>query len=167
VTIALRSTQVADIFRLQQIERTAAEMFRGSGLIDIDLMSVTSMHDHIACIETGISIVAEIDGRIAGFVIGELHGNVAYLRELDVDPAFQKRGAGATLVLAFADRARADGATATYLSTFRTPPWNAPFYRKLGFSDVARADYLYWMHEIEAAQAVFLDLSTRVFMKRV
>jgi hypothetical protein len=54
VTIALRSTQVADIFRLQQIERTAAELFRGSGLIDIDLMSVTSMHDHIACIETGI-----------------------------------------------------------------------------------------------------------------
>lgn len=166
MTVTLRNARPADIFRLQEIERAAAELFRGSGLIDIDLMSATTMHDHLACIEEGISIVAEADERVAGFVIGELHDDAAYLRELDVDPAFQKRGIGARLVEAFVDRARTDGAKATYLSTFRDPPWNAPFYRKLGFTDVARADYFYWMHELETAQAVFLDLSTRVFLRR-
>lgn len=166
MTVTLRNATAADIFRLQEIERAAAELFRGSGLIDIDLMSATTMRDHLTCIEDGISIVAMADERVAGFVIGELHDDVAYLRELDVDPVFQKRGIGAQLVEAFVDRARADGAKATYLSTFRDPPWNAPFYRKHGFTDVVRADYFYWMHELEAAQAVFLDLSTRVFMRR-
>ena len=165
MTTTLRNAITADIFRMQQIERAAADLFRGSGLIDVDAMSVTPMREHIAAIEQAISIVAEADGRLAGFVIGELHGDVAYLRELDVDPAFQKRGIGALLVRAFVARAKTDGASAIYLSTFRDPPWNAPFYRKLGFTDVDRADYLPWMTELEAAQAAFLDLSTRVFLK--
>lgn len=164
MTIILRDGRIADIFRLQEIERAAAELFRGSGLIDVDAMSVATTSDHIAAIEQGISIVAEADGRTSGFVIGEMHGDVAYLRELDVDPTFQQRGIGARLVHAFAARARADGARATYLSTFRDPPWNAPFYRKLGFKNIAQADYLPWMSELEASQAAFLDLSTRVFM---
>jgi GNAT superfamily N-acetyltransferase len=165
VTVTLRNAQVSDIFRLQQIERSAAELFRDSELIDITTMAVIPMHDHINCIDNGISIVAEADDQIAGFIIGEPHDDVAYLRELDVDPAFQKRGIGAQLVQAFVNRAREDGARATYLSTFRTPPWNAPFYRRLGFVDVARTDYLPWMTELEASQASFLDLSTRVFMR--
>lgn len=167
MTVTLRNGQVADVFRLQQIERAAAELFRGSDLIDVDAMAVTSLHDHIDCIENGISIVAEAHDRIAGFIIGELHDDVAYLRELDVDPTFQQRGIGAQLVEAFVNRARANDARATYLSTFRTPPWNAPFYRRLGFIDVDHADYLPWMTELEAGQATFLDLSTRVFMKRL
>lgn len=166
MTVTLRNAMAADIFRLQDIERKAAEIFRDTGLINVDAMSVMPLHDHIACIETGISIVAETDARIAGFVIGELHDDVAYLRELDVDPAFHQRGIGALLVQAFVTRAREDGAKATYLSTFRDPPWNAPFYRKQGFVDVDRADYLPWMSELEAAQAAFLNLSTRVFMRR-
>ncbi len=165
MTVTLRATHVADIFRLQEIERAAAELFRDSELIDIDTMAVIPMADHITSIETGISISAEIDGRIAGFVMGEMQGAVAYLRELDVDPAYQRRGIGAMLVTAYAETARAKGAPAVYLSTFRDPPWNAPFYRRLGFTDVDRADYLPWMTAMEAAQASFLDLSTRVFMR--
>lgn len=165
MTITLRAGRATDIFRLQEIERLAAELFRDSGLIDVDSMGVASMNDHLASIESGISIVAEVEGRLAGFIIGEMHDDVAYLRELDVDPAYQKRGIGARLVHAFVDATRTRGATGIYLSTFRAPPWNAPFYRQLGFVDVARADYLPWMAEIEAAQAVFLDISTRVFMR--
>ena len=61
--------------------------------------------------------------------------------------------------------ARAKGAGAVYLSTFRDPPWNAPFYRKMGFRDVARGDYLPWMMAMETEQAKFLDIATRVFMR--
>ena len=163
--VTLRENQDADIFRLQEIERAAAELFRDSDLIDIDTMAVIPMADHIASIETGTSISAEIDGRLAGFVMGEMHGPVAYLRELDVDPAYQRRGIGAMLVTAYIKAARAKNAEAIYLSTFRDPPWNAPFYRRMGFTDVDRADYLPWMTAMEAAQANFLDLSTRVFMR--
>ncbi len=165
MTATFRNTRTADIFRLQEIERAAAELFRDSELIDIDTMAVIPMADHITSIETGISIVAQVDGRIAGFVMGEMQGDVAYLRELDVDPAYQRRGIGAMLVTAYIESARTKAATATYLSTFRDPPWNAPFYRRMGFTDIDRTDYLPWMTDMEAAQAAFLDISTRVFMR--
>lgn len=161
----IRPATAAEIFRLQEIERAAAELFRGSGLIDIDNMAVVSLTDHVAAISAGLSFVCEVDSRVAGFAMGEWQGRDAYLHELDVDPTFQKRGVGAALVRAFVEAARSSGARDIYLATFRDPPWNAPFYRKLGFHDVPRADYLAWMTALEESQASFLDLSTRVFMK--
>lgn len=150
---------------MQEIERAAAELFRGSGLIDVDAMGVAAVGDHMTSIEQGLSFVAEIEGRIAGFAFGEMHFEDAYLHELDVDPAFGRRGIGLELVRKFISGARAKQAKAVYLSTFRDPPWNAPFYRKLGFVDVARGDYLRWMESIADEQAKFLDLNTRVFMR--
>lgn len=161
----IRSSIMADIFRLQEVERAAAELFRDTGLIDIDGMAVVSLTDHVAAIEAGLSLVCESGGRIAGFAIGEWQERDVYLHELDVDPAFQKRGIGAALVRRFVDESHALGARDVYLATFRDPPWNAPFYRKLGFRDVARSDYLPWMTALEESQASFLDLATRVFMK--
>jgi len=165
VRLELRPGRAGDVFRLQEIERAAAELFRGSGLIDIDAMAVAAIGDHSASIEQGLSFVAEVEGRIAGFAFGEMHFDDAYLREVDVDPAYQKRGIGAALVARFVEAAKAKGAGAVYLSTFRTPPWNAPFYAQLGFSEAPHGDYLPWMTAIETEQAKLLDLNTRVFMR--
>jgi predicted N-acetyltransferase YhbS len=161
----LRPATAADIPHLHDIEMSAAALFAGSDLIDMDDTMVVATTDHLAAIEAGLSLVAEIDGRAAGFVMGEMHGADAYLHELDVDMEFQRQGAGALLVHGFAQAARAKGASTVVLSTFRDPPWNAPFYRRMGFQDVERGDYLPWMAEIEAQQAEFLDISTRVFMR--
>lgn len=150
---------------MQEIEREAAELFRGSPLIDITKMAVVAMSDHVGSIEAQLSIVAEIDGRAAGFVMGEMRGVDTYLHELDVGTAYQRRGAGAALVRAFVEAARAKGAVEVYLSTFRDPPWNAPFYARMGFREIARADYLPWMTAIETQQAEILDIATRVFMR--
>lgn len=165
MTVKLRPGHLADVFRMQEIERAAAELFRGSDLIDVDAMTVIATSEHMTSIDGGLSILAETGGRIAGFAMGEMHDRNAYLRELDVDPDFQQRGIGALLVKAFAEASRKHAAQAVYLSTFRSPRWNAPFYRKLGFQDVAHEDYLPWMTSIWQAQAVFLDMETRVFMK--
>lgn len=162
----IRPGQAADIFRLQEIERDAATLFEGWPGIDVSaIASVIALSDHLRSIDQGLSLVIEADGRIAGFAIGDIQDRDVYLRELDVARDYQKRGYGARLVRAFADLARQKGAGGIYLSTFREPPWNAPFYRKLGFKDVDRADYHPWMAAMEDEQAAFLDLSTRVFMK--
>jgi GNAT superfamily N-acetyltransferase len=164
--VTLRPGASADVFRLQEIERDAATLFRDWPGIDATaLTSVIALADHLRSIEQGLSLVLEADERIVGFAIGEMQGDDVYLRELDVARTHQKRGFGARLVNAFAAAARAKGARHIYLATFRTPPWNAPFYARLGFKEVARADYLPWMREMEASQAAFLDLSTRVFMR--
>jgi GNAT superfamily N-acetyltransferase len=165
VNVTLRPAAIADIPRMQQIEQDAATLFAGLGLIDIDEMATASISDHCRSIDEGLSLVAEAEGRVAGFVIGSRYGEDVYLHELDVARDYQRRGIGAVLVQAFLDLARAHGAPRVYLSTFREPPWNAPFYRGLGFRDVPRTDYLPWMTEIERRQAEFLDIATRVFMK--
>lgn len=166
MTERIRPGQAADIFRMQEIERDAATLFRGWPGIDVAaIASVIALSDHLRSIEQDLSIVIESGDRIAGFAMGDMQGDDAYLRELDVAREYQQRGYGARLVRAFVDAARRKGARDVYLATFRTPPWNAPFYRKLGFREVDRADYLPWMTAMEAEQAAFLDLSTRVFMK--
>lgn len=162
----IRPGTPADIFRLQEIERDAATLFRGWPGIDVSaIASVISLSEHLRSIEENLSVVIESEGRVAGFAIGDMQDEDVYLRELDVGRDYQQRGYGAQLVQAFIEAARARGARDIYLATFLTPPWNAPFYRKLGFIDVDRADYHPWMTEMEAEQASFLDLSTRVFMK--
>lgn len=162
----IRPGEPADIFRLQEIERDAATLFQGWPGIDVAaIASVISLSDHLRSIDEGLSVVIESEGRIAGFAIGDMQGEDVYLRELDVARDYQQRGYGARLVNAFVETARARGARDIFLATFRTPPWNAPFYRKLGFRDMDRPDYHPWMTAMEEEQASFLDLSTRVFMK--
>jgi GNAT superfamily N-acetyltransferase len=163
---ALRRGSAADIFRLQEIERDAATLFRGWPGIDTSaLTSVTALSDHLHAVAQGLSMVMDVDGKLAGFAIGNMQGEDAYLRELDVALAHQQRGYGARLLDAFVAAARAKRARHIYLATFRTPPWNAPFYARMGFREVAHGDYLPWMTDLEALQAAFLDLSTRVFMR--
>lgn len=162
----LRPGVAADIFKLQEIERNAASLFREwPGIDAAALNSVIALSDHLHAIEQGLSIVLEADEELVGFAIGDMQGEDAYLRELDVARSHQKRGIGARLVDAFLAAARTKRARHIYLATFRTPPWNAPFYARLGFKEVTRADYLPWMTDLEASQAAFLDLSTRVFMR--
>jgi len=166
MTFVVRDARPEDIPRLQAIERAAAELFRGTGLIDIDRMSVLPADEHRAAIEDHLSLVAEADGAVVGFVMGEAYPPACYLHELDVAPSHGRRGAGALLVDAFCRRAAARGATRVVLSTFIGPAWNAPLYRRLGFADLPASELLPWMEAIAAAHAVFLDPSTRTFMAR-
>jgi predicted N-acetyltransferase YhbS len=80
-------------------------------------------------------------------------------------PAFAGRRIGAALLEAAAERARATGLAGLSLSTFREVPWNAPYYRRLGFSEVA--DLTPGMAAIrEEHLARGLDEDARVFMTR-
>ena len=165
MTSILRPARLADIPRMQEIEDDAGELFAGWNLVNFEDLATVGMSDHVEAIEAGLSIIADVDGRAVGFAMGALYSEDAYLHELDVERAGQRKGLGAALVWAFVKAARDKGARTVYLSTFREPPWNAPFYARLGFREVKREDYLPWMRAIEIQQALFLDLSTRVFMR--
>lgn len=166
MTFVVRDARHEDIRRLQAIERAAAELFRGTGLIDIDRMSVLTDDEHRAAIEDQLSLVALAEGAVVGFVMGEAYPPDCYLHELDVAPSHGRRGAGALLVDAFCRRAAARAATRVVLSTFTGPAWNAPLYRRLGFVDLDASELSPWMQAIAAAHAAFLDPSTRTFMAR-
>ena len=51
----------------------------------------------------------------------------------------QGHGTGRALIAAIADEGRRRNLPAVTLTTFRTVPWNAPFYARLGFVTITGA----------------------------
>ncbi|QFU93779.1 GNAT family N-acetyltransferase [Amycolatopsis sp. YIM 10] len=73
----------------------------------------------------------------AGFARVEVVDGNAHLEQLAVHPAHFRQGIGTSLVRAVLTWARTAGFPAVTLCTFADIPWNGPFYRKLGFTEVA------------------------------
>ena len=73
---------------------------------------------------------------VVGFAhVMELEG-IAHLEQLAVRPSEQRRGTGTALVRAAQAGAAERGYDAISLCTYADVPWNAPFYRSLGFEEV-------------------------------
>ncbi|HLT92651.1 MAG TPA: GNAT family N-acetyltransferase [Woeseiaceae bacterium] len=79
-------------------------------------------------------------GKTVGFALAEIVDGEAYLTEVDVHPAHARQGIGTRLVQTVAGWAAGQGFAFLLLVTFRHLPWNAPFYRKLGFEAVPPGD---------------------------
>ncbi len=111
--------------------------------------------------------VALTDERIpVGFAMTDIIDGVAHLDEMDVIPAFGRQGIGTRLLDTIIKWARDSHFPSLTLVTFRHLPWNAPFYKKMGFESIADC-------EIGAGLAGLLqeegnagiDLAKRVCMK--
>ncbi|WP_438015126.1 GNAT family N-acetyltransferase [Sorangium sp. So ce315] len=79
-------------------------------------------------------------GRPLAFLGAEAVGDELHIRELDVDLDHQGRGLGRRLlshVIAWARTAKFQALT---LTTFRTVPWNGPFYATMGFRELPPAE---------------------------
>ncbi|NRQ33609.1 GNAT family N-acetyltransferase [Nonomuraea sp. NN258] len=102
----------------------------------------------------------------AGFaLIGWVDGNV-HLEQLAVRPTDMRRGIGGQLITAVLDHARACGAPAVTLTTFRDVPWNAPWYARHGFTVLPEAE---WGPELRALVAhereLGIEVAPRVVMR--
>ncbi len=128
----VREARPEELAALVEIERAAGERFRGT------------RYAHLADLEpsapdpaTGLVWVAcDDDGAAIGFAEWWWVDGDAYLAELDVLPAHAGHRLGAALIEAVAADAARHGLAALWLTTFVDVPWNAPYYRRLGFVDV-------------------------------
>ena len=66
-----------------------------------------------------------------------LESGLAHLEELDVHPNHGRRGLGNKLVGKVCEWVKGRGYRALTLTTFREPPFNMPFYRRLGFEELS------------------------------
>lgn len=79
-------------------------------------------------------------------------GGHAHLDQLSVHPDHMRRGTGRGLVSAAQVEAARRGHAAMTLCTFADVPWNAPFYRQLGFREVHETDAPEPVREIRARE---------------
>lgn len=134
---SLRLARPEDAETMPAIELAAAAMFRSQpGLSEIDFEDVRTPDQFRRLIGKGHCLVAHVETDMVGFLVAEPFRRELHIWEMDVHPSHQGNGVGSGMVRACQIDARNAGFSALTLTTFHDVPWNGPFYRRLGFSEV-------------------------------
>ena len=167
----IRPARGNEVGELQNIDLASATLFRGTGLIDFGPLGEPSdpiPEDRLRQgFGDGLVWVATDDRNdLVGFALCSDRGDDLYLDQLSVLPRHGRRGVGTRLVR----RALAEAVERSFkrvsLSTFKKVPWNAPFYRRLGFHEIPIWRLQDWQVEIRELQKQTMDVRLRCFMQR-
>lgn len=165
---AIRARDEDDDAALVTVENRATELFRAHGypdLADDPLPGIAEFRAMAAGHEVRVAVDAR--GAPVGYAVAGPRGTFLHLRELAVDPDHGRKGLGAALGRAVIEAAREAGAEGVSLTTFRTVPFNAPFYAKLGFEELALDDAPPALREAFARELPdAVEPSTRLLMVR-
>lgn len=132
LTWQVRPARVSELALLPEIERAAARLFPPERIADPD--EVHPVEELRGYLDEGLLWVGADGARLTGYVMARELDGALHVYELAVDPAFGRRGIGTALMQeTFAEAARRRLPRVT-LTTFEDLPWNAPFYRRLGFT---------------------------------
>jgi len=166
--VRIEPAQVGDLPKLARVERAANRLFVERGVAGVGADDVTSLAELAEARAAGLLWVARSEGgEPVGFALLCLVDGQPHVEEIDVDPAFGRRGIGRALLETALVWARGAGHRAVTLTTFRDIPWNAPFYESAGFRLLTPREVgpglAAIVHE-EAARG--LDPGERVVMRR-
>lgn len=98
--------------------------------------------------------VAEDEGRVVAFLAATAGGDRLHIDEVDVEQGHQGQGVGRRLIAHVIGWARTQGFARLSLTTFRSVPWNGPFYASLGFVEDDRLPALQAILRTEAAKGL-------------
>ena len=167
-TITFRFAAPHDVETIRAIEFEAGLRFVSvgmTGIADAPPMAREVVERKIEARE--IIVALDQQASCAGFVMFEPQPMRIYVQELDVLSSHAGRRIGAALLEEVARIARDQQLTQLVLSTYRDVPWNAPYYRRLGFRDLALSELdAALLARRDAHIARGLDESKRVFMRR-
>ncbi|HEX3636586.1 MAG TPA: GNAT family N-acetyltransferase [Paraburkholderia sp.] len=167
-SLTFRLAALHDADAIRAIEFEAGQRFVSvglTGIADAPPMELELVNRKIGARE--IVVAVDADGTCVGFVMFEPQPARFYVQELDVLTSHAGQRIGAALIEQVAQLARAQQIMQLILSTFREVPWNAPYYRRLGFRDMEQADLdAVLIARRDAHIARGLDESKRVFMRR-
>jgi GNAT superfamily N-acetyltransferase len=125
----VRPASPAEFGRLRSIELDSDRLLETVG---IGPFENDDGHDRLAKV---VAVFAAGDPPV-GFVSIDVIDGCAHIDQLSVLRDHGGHGIGRALLDEAVRWARADGLAAVTLTTFRDVPWNAPFYRRVGFEVV-------------------------------
>ena len=137
----IRSVMPQDDERLVAVENAAGRLFAAHGYPQIAEDGFEDAAQLRRTLSGGDMFVAVDAGDLpVGFASTRALQGYLHLRELSVDPAHGRRGLGRALVGAVIAAAQGAGHRGVSLSTFRSVPFNQPFYESLGFRELMPGD---------------------------
>ena len=166
--MTIRRARADELETCRELERRAGEVFRGTAYSEVADAEPNDIEIVRAAHADGLLWVAAAgNDDPVGHLTAAEGPNGLLIAQIDVLPAYQGRGFGRALIAAAEEEARRRGLPFIWLRTFRDIPWNAPFYAKLGFSEVEGglfgvddADVVH--HEVESG----LNPAARVTMRK-
>jgi GNAT superfamily N-acetyltransferase len=124
---------------LRELERASGEPFRDLGMAVIADEDPTSLADLAHYQRSGRAWVITEDGPPIGFLLAHPVDGRLHIAQVSVHPSVARRGLGRALIEHAAAEAVAAGAAELSLTTYTEVPWNGPYYRRLGFTELPEA----------------------------
>ena len=135
---SIGAAQAEQISVLPAIELAAARLLRGYAPESV-LAETTDERTFADAARDGRLWVVSAGNTPVGFaLVNMLAHDLPHLEEIDVDPSHGRRGLGTALVKSVCEWATDSGYAVLTLTTFRTAPWNLPFYARMGFVEIPR-----------------------------
>lgn len=137
VTEHIRQAGQDELPALRVLERAAGEIFRDVGLAEIaedDPVPVEQLEHFRRAGRAWVSTDAR--GRIVGYLLAEPVDEHLHIAQVSVHPDVAHRGVGRELIEHLAATPVAERLAGLTLTTYRHVPWNAPYYRRLGFTEL-------------------------------
>ena len=128
----IRPARGDDLPICQEIERDAGRAFAEIGMTRIaedEPLPLPVMERYRD--DGGAFVAVDDTDTPIGYLLAEPVDNAVHIEQVSVRLAYARRGVGRRLI----DSLTADTLT---LTTFRDVPWNAPYYRRLGFRDLSQ-----------------------------
>ena len=166
-TWSIRAARVDDALALIGIERRAAALLQGHPAHALFAAHTLPAGVHASAVTAGRSFVAQVKEQPVGYALYERMGDVAHLLQMDVDPAFGRRGIGRALLEHACDAAAAKGLRQMSLTTLHDVPWNARFYASAGFVVMVEDEWPPHVRDVMAEErALGFPMHLRVAMAR-
>ncbi|MFI7582654.1 GNAT family N-acetyltransferase [Kocuria sp. M1N1S27] len=150
----IRRPRGHELRKIRALEARAGRLFADLGMDAVADDRPPGVPELREDLRRGLIWVATDDhDALVGYVRTGWIDNAPHLEQVTVDPAFGRRGHGRALVARAEQWGRATGAGRMTLTTFRDVPWNAPYYRRLGWRELSSDAMGPELRAVRAAEA--------------
>ncbi|MEM7096744.1 MAG: GNAT family N-acetyltransferase [Pseudomonadota bacterium] len=165
---SIRSGHRDELDTLRDIERRAGAMFAEHDMLAIaqdEPPSVAVLTQY--CDENRLWVAIDSKDQAIGYIIADVIDDNGHIEQVSVDPAYAGKRIGQALIQAVDKWAVEQGLRGLTLTTFSHIPWNAPYYRSLGFEEIPSNNLSPGLLNIRAQEREHgLDQWPRVCMQR-
>jgi GNAT superfamily N-acetyltransferase/sporulation protein YlmC with PRC-barrel domain len=137
----IRLARPEDFAAINEVDQAVGDMFRDFG-VDTSQSDSDSQSSAPRFFDEGtrawVATIGDDDG-VAGYIFVFPLDDAAYIAQVSVHPAHQRKGLGTALLDTADAWAEVQGLSALSLVTYTDVPWNAPWYRRIGFTDIGDA----------------------------
>ena len=139
--IRIRLASADDVPKVAPLEKAAAELFRSIGMDAVADDAPIADAILLQAVEENRLWVAVEYGVLKAYLLGDFLPQSLHIDQVTVHPDASHRGLGALMIESVSADPRSKERGLITLTSFANVPWNAPYYERIGFLDIAESEW--------------------------